>query len=161
MGANTWHDAFVACASAGAALAGLIFVAVSLNVKTMLAIPSMPSRAATTIASLTLTVVVGCTALMPMSTRAVGAISLAATALVLALSIRSAALIMRDRGARSMADALSKGLLGAVPPTLTIIGCVFLTAGSPAGFAIIGLSFLLIFAASMTNAWVVLVEILR
>jgi hypothetical protein len=51
-----WSEFFVATAGAAAALAGLIIVAMSVNIQTILNIPSMTSRAAATIASLILSV---------------------------------------------------------------------------------------------------------
>ncbi|MCU1477000.1 MAG: hypothetical protein JWQ64_1693, partial [Subtercola sp.] len=60
-----WDDLFVASAGAAAALAGLIIVAMSVNIKQIIAIPSMPSRAGTSIASLVLIVVVSIGALIP------------------------------------------------------------------------------------------------
>ncbi len=41
-----WHDLFVAVAGAAAALGGLIFVAVSLNLDQVLQLPSLPPLAA-------------------------------------------------------------------------------------------------------------------
>jgi modulator of FtsH protease len=40
-----WREFFVAQAGAAAALAGLVFVGVSINLDKIVAIPSMPSRA--------------------------------------------------------------------------------------------------------------------
>ena len=42
---SEWTDLFVAAAGASAALAGLIFVAVSINVDRILALPGIPNRA--------------------------------------------------------------------------------------------------------------------
>ena len=42
---NEWHDLFVATAGASAALTGLIFVGVSINLARILSIPKLPGRA--------------------------------------------------------------------------------------------------------------------
>jgi modulator of FtsH protease len=56
MNATDWNDLFVASAGAGAALAGLIIVAMSVNIATMF--PTMTSRGATAVAGLVLIVLV-------------------------------------------------------------------------------------------------------
>ncbi|PPG40457.1 hypothetical protein [Pseudoclavibacter sp. RFBA6] len=51
---DAWGSFFVATVGAGAALAGLIMVPMSVNVATIIKITTMPSRAGATIASLLL-----------------------------------------------------------------------------------------------------------
>lgn len=60
-----WHDFFVAMAGAGAALAGLIIVTMSVTIKEILAATTLPSRAAATIAALVLVVIVSGMILIP------------------------------------------------------------------------------------------------
>jgi hypothetical protein len=47
-----WHDLFVAIAGASAALTGLIFVAVSINLTRILEYPGLPTRAVETLSLL-------------------------------------------------------------------------------------------------------------
>ena len=60
-----WSEFFLATAGAAAALAGLIIVAMTTNIRTVLSIPAMPSRAGATIASLVLIVVCTAAGLIP------------------------------------------------------------------------------------------------
>src|SRR4051812_48838511 len=60
-----WHDFFVAMAGASAALAGLVMVALSVNIKAILALPSLPARAGAAVGSLVLAVVICGLALIP------------------------------------------------------------------------------------------------
>ena len=46
---SAWHEFFVALAGAAAALTGLLFVAVSLNLRQILAFPSLPLRVGETL----------------------------------------------------------------------------------------------------------------
>ena len=60
-----WSEFFLASAGAAAALAGLIIIAMTTNIRTILSIPAMPSRAGATIASLVLIVVCTAAGLIP------------------------------------------------------------------------------------------------
>src|ERR1700733_8369993 len=62
---SQWHDLFIAEAGAAAALAGLLFVAVSINLKQILALPSLPARAAAVLATLIVALVVSTLAPVP------------------------------------------------------------------------------------------------
>jgi hypothetical protein len=65
VGLEAWHDFYVASAGAAAALVGLIIVAMTVNISTILQMEAMPARAASTIGSLTLSVVVSVSSLIP------------------------------------------------------------------------------------------------
>ncbi len=77
-----WTDFFVALAGAGAALAGLIVVAMSVTIKQILAYPSLPPRAAATISALVAVVVVSGIMLIPAQEHVWLGVELLLTALV-------------------------------------------------------------------------------
>src|ERR1700712_2186882 len=61
----SWSDLFVAAAGASAALTGLLFVAVSVNIERILKFEGLPERALQTLLMLLSAVVVSLTALIP------------------------------------------------------------------------------------------------
>ena len=70
--AEVWHELFVATAGAAAALAGLVFVAVSINIARILALVGVPERGLQTVLLLLGTVVVSVFGLAPQSATALG-----------------------------------------------------------------------------------------
>jgi hypothetical protein len=63
-----WHDFFVATVGASATLTGLIFVGVSISLKKILAIPTLPSRAIQSLALLLCVLIVSALCLAPRQT---------------------------------------------------------------------------------------------
>ena len=60
-----WADFNVAMVGATAALAGLLIVAMSVNISTIMSSPTLPARAASSIAALVLAIVAGALGLVP------------------------------------------------------------------------------------------------
>ncbi len=158
-----WHDLFIACAGAASALAGLIIVAISVNISKILTIPSMTSRAAATVAGLVLIIVLSCAGLVPRQpARLLGAEAVFASALALGLAIRSAAHIMRLRPTgQGVGLAVLKSALGILPTAGVLAGGLLLCADLTAGLYIATAAIIAGLATAVTNAWVLLVEILR
>jgi hypothetical protein len=157
-----WHDFYVASAGAAAALAGLIIVAMTVNITTILQIPSMPARAASTIASLTLTVVVSIASLIPdQSIWLLGLEVLVFSLGALTLSVDAAWQIFRHREATPPLALVPKASVVVLQIVPFLVGSVFLLAGSEAGLHWNSAGIVLVFVGSVLSAWILLVEILR
>jgi hypothetical protein len=85
--ASEWTDFFVAGAGASAALAGLVFVAVSINVDRILRLQGVPERALATVMLLLTVVLVSLIGLIPGQSRAALASELLGVGLVFAVLI--------------------------------------------------------------------------
>jgi len=153
-----WSDFFVASAGAAAGLAGLIIVAMSVNIETIVKIPSMPSRAGSTIANLVLIVIASIAGLMAALPVAVfGAIVLVGALGCLGLAVDSTVQIVRKAGL----SGLVRGAVGVLPGLCFVVGGALLVAGLESGMYWVSAGILLAFVGSVLNAWVLLVEIRR
>jgi hypothetical protein len=155
-----WHEFFVAAVGSSAALLGLLFVTISINLEQILKHRHLPGRAAGTLGLLLSVLVVGSFGLAPgQSDRTLG-VEILATGAVVATQA-----IWVSVGKRSEGDPLN-WTLGNLPvllfPALALVGggCS-LVAGSGGGLYWILAGTVLAFVAASLNAWVLLVEILR
>lgn len=158
--AADWTDLFVASAGASAALTGLLFVAVSVNIQDILKYEGLPARALQTLLLLLSAVVISLVGLIPgQSTTALGAellgVALAFGGWILTLAARAL-----EPTREYVRPLFHFGLV--VPGTVPlIVGAVSLLAQSGGGlYWIVGGVVGALLCASV-NAWVLLVEILR
>jgi modulator of FtsH protease len=156
--ATEWHELFVASAGAAAALAGLVFVAVSINVERIIALRGLPERALQTILLLLAAVVVSILGLVPQSTPWL-AVEVLAAALALGVGIAITRRAFDTGGNRTwLAARLAAVLPGSA---LYLVGAISLLAGSGGGLAWIAAGLIGGMVGAVVNAWVLLVEILR
>src|SRR4051794_28924898 len=129
-----WSDFNVAVAGAGAALAGLLIVAMSVNIAEILKAETLPARAGSSIGTLVLAVAAACLALIPgQPLWLLGLEVLAGAAVIWLLEAFAVRAILREEGRRG-AGRSGKVLVGALPPALFTVGAVLLVAGIGTGY---------------------------
>jgi hypothetical protein len=152
---------FIAEAGAAAALAGLLFVAISINLKQILKYPVLPSRAASVLIVLIVALVVSTLVLVPGQSRdALGIELVAATAPPWLVVLQRRLKRGRAEHQSSSEYALELALMNLAMAPYIAAG-VSLIAGGGGGlyWAVAGLVF--VYVAAAHNAWVLLVEIMR
>ena len=155
-----WHEFFIGTIGAAAALTGLLFVAISINLEQVLKYPQLPGRAAATLGILVSALVVSGFALAPgQSTRVLG-IEVACVGAVVAVQAAWVSFAKRTPGdpASWQIEHLATLL---VPSIALIVGGVSLVAGAGGGFYWVMAAILFAFVSASINAWVLLVEIKR
>ncbi|MBT2499029.1 hypothetical protein J7E25_07955 [Agromyces sp. ISL-38] len=157
-----WTEFNVAMVGATAALAGLLIVAMSVNIGEIMKSPTLPSRAAASIATLVLAIVAGALGLMPgQLTWAYGAEVLVATLVAAAFQVHAIRVISRDAHVSTGVRVL-KAVSGLVPIAAFLAGAVLILAGvAGAGLVAVAIGSVLAVVAAILMAWVVLVEVLR
>jgi len=156
-----WHDLFAAAASASAALAGLLFVAISVNLRQLLPVPVLMARAATALGTLILTLIVSIFMLVPGQSRAVlGAELLVCTVPAwLAITYGYIRVGRPEQQSRfAYGSELAIAQLAVVP---VVCAGVSLVAGAGGGLYWLVPALVFVFIATALEGWVLLVEVMR
>jgi hypothetical protein len=156
-----WSELFVAAAGASAALAGLVFVAVSINIERILQYPDLPARAAVTLILLVGVLVISLLGLAHgQSHVAFGAevlgVSLVETFGCFALLIRA-----HPRSAEQESHLGSSLIVTAMGTLPFVVAGASLLAHTGGGLYWVVAAMVLAIVGAVANAWVLLVEILR
>jgi modulator of FtsH protease len=158
---SEWTDLFVASAGASAALAGLLFVAVSINLERIIGEVGLPDRALETVLLLLVVLLVSIVGLIPGQSHGVLGIELFVVSLFFAFLIARLPLIRVPSGAQPPRWLASRWAIriAAVAPLIIGGASLITTDGGGLYWIVAGIVFAV--AGAVANAWVLLVEILR
>jgi hypothetical protein len=157
-----WATFFTAITGAAAALAGLLFVAVSINLNNILKGPGMlPARAAETLAMLVFVVMGSALSLVPQDIELLGAEILVIAVPLMVVTLRNQLKFQRenpDSPRLWLVSRITASGLALFPGTIAGIS---LAADWGGGFYWLAATVLLGIAGAVYSAWVLLVEIVR
>jgi hypothetical protein len=157
-----WEPFFSAIITAAAALTGLLFVAVSINLDRILkGSKFLPARAAETLATLLLVVASSALTLIPQSTRLVGAEILIIVVPMIVITVRDQLRQRRRNRDDPVLWTISRMMSTALATVPCAIAGVSLAVGWGGGLYWLALTALLGIVGAVYNAWVLLVEIVR
>ena len=157
----TWAAFFTAVTGAAAALVGLLFVAVSINLDNILKNAMLPARAAETLAVLLFVVISSALALVPQDVELLGAEILVIAVPLTVITFRSQLKFQRQNPDSPLLWSVSRvAASGAALVPGTIAG-VSLAAHWGGGLYWLVATALFGLAGAVYSAWVLLVEIVR
>jgi modulator of FtsH protease len=158
--ATEWSDLFVAAAGASAALAGLVFVAISINLERILSLQGVPERGLETVLLLILVLMVSLTGLIPGQGHVALGLELIGLALVIAAIVARLPAIKRT-GFEPRSSLITRRLIRLTGTSLFIVGGLSLLFEAGGGLYWVVAGIVLATAGAVASAWVLLVEILR
>ena len=157
-----WRDFFIATSGAGAALAGLVFVAISINLREILQYPGLTGRAAEAFTLLMSVVLVGVVGAAPAESAATLGWELAGLGAGVWLTVT--VILVRASGQKlqvTRAQWIQRIVSAELPPLLIVVAGASTAWGLGLGLHWLILASLFAFIAGVVDAWVLLIEILR
>jgi hypothetical protein len=156
-----WKDFFVAVSGVASAFAGLLFVGLSINLVRIIGTPGIPDRAGETLIFLGGVLVSALLGLLPQSSTAFGiellCVGFFVWCLVTSFHVRALRRHLYDTPAHGIQRVVYSQI--AALPLVIAAACILLHTATGLYWLAPGL--ILPLLASMVNAWVLLVEIMR
>jgi hypothetical protein len=162
MALSEWSSFFSAEVSAAATLAGLVTVAISINLSRILEVDHLPARAAEALVVLIIPLAICSFALFPgLSERTLGSLAFVFGCVSLGLGGRNQWKWRTAIGSVEIERQIIGGLARLVATLPIIIGGALLLLQAPAGVGWLASGVVITLITSVLNAWVLLVEIIR
>lgn len=158
---DTWHDFFTAQAGAGAALTGLVFVAISINLQRVLAVDAVQGRAVEALILLVSLLIVGLLALIPEQGEEALGIETVLYGLTLAAVMIRVGFGANKAGGATRSQYLLRLVLGQLAALPLIVGGISMLLDEGGGLYWLAGAAIAAIIAGMIGAWVLLIEILR
>jgi modulator of FtsH protease len=159
---GAWSDFFVAELGAAAALAGLVMVAISINLARILDDPGLPGRAAETLVAPSGVLVASSLALVPgQPSLWFGSELVVIGLLMMVAPVAVIARLLRRKLSVGPGYIAGRVLLAAFSCVPFVVSGALLMASAPAALYWLVPGVIVSLVATVLNAWVLLVEILR
>jgi len=157
-----WFTFAVVSGGAGAALLGLLFVAVSIRIEAIASSAELRNRAAQTLGLFLVPVLVGLTLALPGQGTVAAGIELVVVAVVVAAALE---VLDRRAGRSRRGERLSRVLDVAPPRTVTcvilVVGAALTIAGLPLGLYLVALAVAVAVVGGTVSAWLFLTRVAR
>lgn len=158
---SEWSDLFVAAAGASAALAGLLFVAVSINLERILEFKGLPERALETVMLLLAVLLVSLIGLIPGQSHGALGTELLFVSLTIAASVARLPTSSSDPSGAARSRVRARWALRIVAVGPLVVGGLSVLLETGGGLYWIAAGIVFAFVAAVASAWVLLVEIQR
>ncbi|MFL5260424.1 MAG: hypothetical protein ACJ8AS_11780 [Hyphomicrobiales bacterium] len=159
---EAWQPFFAAELGAAAALGGLLFVSLSLNLTKILSYPALPIRALVALVLLLAVLVISSVALVPGQSEHALAIEIFIVAVAVWASVTAMDIhVFRTRALQSVPQYAVNMAILQIAAAPYVLGGLILLAGNPAGLYCLAVAVIASFVKAVIDAWVLLVEINR
>jgi hypothetical protein len=154
-----WHDFFLMVGGGAAALAGLVFVGMTINLKIIICDPTHKNRAIGTLTGFTAVFMICALGLVgKQNHQSIGIEWLAVSVPATIIYIRGYFQAIKMHGS-PLALSISRLIFGTADYAVQIIGSFLLIAGHIAGLYLASIAMVISFASLISGAWLLIVGI--